>query len=392
MSYYDKQFEPWTIVDGQLDLDPSAIPQTPPSDCKGDPAKQSGPQTIQTPPKRDAAGQVVVADESEWQNLFDLERVCVDYPKCPHCKYFEFTNSVDCGVPTHVCHDCRAETPQSEWYIRPTVKIVTDVFADVAGPVVNSDGAELLDGINWPEISPVESLSRGKLTVRDLLDGVFKTIDLTPHVDYLLMTQRPELVRSKWPTEDDGHNGKLAAAIFTGDPFASGKLIFRRPNIILAVPVETQNDVEQLVPKLVKCQDLCKGLAVVCNPKEELDFNFKPLLGNPEGYTNFAIEYLNLVIAEGNEHPIHTDHLRSLRDQCSAANVEFNFAGWGRWVPLFGHFEYMEQGLGTSKWIGINHDGTTLEPGFGNRSTMVDVGKDKSGRLLDGVEHNGRIT
>ena len=83
MNYYDQTFGPWKIQDGQ----------------------------------------VVVADEVEWAKLAELQRVVFDYPKCPHCKYFEFTNSVDCGVATHVCHDCQSETPESEWYIRPVVKL-----------------------------------------------------------------------------------------------------------------------------------------------------------------------------------------------------------------------------------------------------------------------------
>ena len=226
MSYYDQSFTPWEIVDGQ----------------------------------------VVVVDESEWEQLVGINNRSYEAHRL-----WESTR------------------PEKDQPNRPIVKVTTDIFGDV------------------PQI--VRSVATGKLIQIDLRKRLLRTIGSTPHVDYLMVTQRPELVREKWPTR-----WVRSEHEYQQDSFG---------NVILAVPVETQADIERLVPDLIKCRDLCKGLAVVCNPKEELDFNFKPLLEKPEGYTNFAIEYLTLIVAEGNEHPIHPDWLRSLRDQCEDAGVKF---------------------------------------------------------------------
>ena len=275
MSYYDQSFTPWEIVDGQ----------------------------------------VVVVDESEWEQLVGINNRSYEAHRL-----WESTR------------------PEKDQPNRPIVKVTTDIFGDV------------------PQI--VRSVATGKLIQIDLRKRLLRTIGSTPHVDYLMVTQRPELVREKWPTR-----WVRSEHEYQQDSFG---------NVILAVPVETQADIERLVPDLIKCRDLCKGLAVVCNPKEELDFNFKPLLEKPEGYTNFAIEYLTLIVAEGNEHPIHPAWLRSLRDQCKDASVKFNLASWGRWMPVFDHSNFISAECGDH----VGHQ---------------DVGKDKSGRLLDGVEHNGVV-
>ena len=87
---------------------------------------------------------------------------------------------------------------------------------------------------------------------------------------------------------------------------------------------------------------------------------------------------ISLIIAEGNEHPIHPDWLRSLRDQCLAANVEFNFASHGQWLHM------SQFPTGTNDLVGIETTGPM-------HSFHAKVGRERSGRLLDGQEHNGRI-
>jgi len=68
--------------------------------------------------------------------------------------------------------------------------------------------------------------------------------------------------------------------------------------------------------------------------------------------------------------PMHPDWARSLRDQCQAAGVPFFFKQWGEHAP---------------NWL--NDDAGNKIPG----SEWIDrMGKKAAGRLLDGVEHNGR--
>jgi protein gp37 len=112
--------------------------------------------------------------------------------------------------------------------------------------------------------------------------------------------------------------------------------------------------------------------------------------------------------------PMHPDWARSLRDQCQAAGVPFLFKQWGEWLP--GQNEFHEQA--SSKSAAHHQDGrwgptdtkvndrnyVTWNPSGDMRmGSLIDalidyrvhawaerVGKKASGRLLDGVEHNGR--
>ena len=294
-------------------------------------------------------GKCVVADEAEWQKLA--------------------TVGVVCGEAFCATQETDAHIGNNE---RPIVK-VPDLFEDVTGPVVDQDG-------KTPYVSLVRGDApemRAPIGCRDIVNRLFRTIDSTPHVDYLIVTQRPELVRSKW-------QNNMPENVGTPED-ADAMWLRHRSNVILAVPVETQADIERLVPELLNCHDLCKGLEVICNPTEKLDFIFKPLLGKPEGYTNFMIEYLSRIIAEGNEHPIHPQWLRSLRDQCLDA-VPFHFAGWGEWAPRTTHKENLTGQEQHTAFI----DGMPGDE-FPEEYRMVKWGRERSGRLLDGQEHNGRL-
>ena len=361
MSYYDEQFIPWQIVDGKC----------------------------------------VVANEAEWDRLKRLSEV---FMACPCCKHIDATADVDCGISTYVCHDCRSETPQTDWFRRPIVKVPTDIFEDVTLCPVDIRGTPI--GIaDWLGDNGFgRSINHG-----DLLTRTFQTIDATPHVDYLLMTQRPELVRKSWApympqgwwdTDSDANSKfredepkirkRLEEAIGVKLPDAR---YYTRKSVTLATYVQTQNDIERLIPELLKCHDLCKGMAVVCNPKEKLDFRKVKLIPGDERFNvlkGMMIDScggihkmgrsLDLIIAEGNDHPIHPDWLRFLRDQCKDANVPFNFSSWGSFIPSSCVPPCPDTGHYLWPW-----------KDQGDETMVLAIDKDKSGRLLDGQEHNGRI-
>ena len=203
-SYYDEEFRPWEIVDGQC----------------------------------------VVTDEAEWQKLSEF------VPLCPNCNW----NEQQCECPT---------------WKRPIVKVPTDIFEEYKGGrdedgamYCNHTGEELSVNQNghvwpvgWPSMSDGDDWGIRSYTIKDALTRFFQTVDSTPHVDYLIVTQHPERLRELWP-------------VWGCHPDAGD--LYCRDNVILAVPVETQADIERLVPALLKCHDLCKGLAVVCNTPKEL--------------------------------------------------------------------------------------------------------------------------
>lgn len=83
---------------------------------------------------------------------------------------------------------------------------------------------------------------------------------------------------------------------------------------------------------------------------------------------------LNAVILGGETgagaRPLHPDWVRSIRNQCQSAGVNFFFKQWGEWYP-------------DKKIITRNKQ----EMIFGN-TVVHRVGRNNAGRLLDGREHN----
>ena len=193
MTYYDQIFTPWEIVDGKC----------------------------------------VVANEAEWNRM-------------------RFLSS-----------ETRLLNSMIDRPIRPVVKVPTDIFEDVEGPVANSGGDgrifENPDGEWMLRPANAKRVPYGSrwLDVPAILKRFLQTIDATPHVDYLLMTQHPELVIRKW-----GMPPGIPDTVGLGEisrPDFNFLRLGRRENITLATYVETQADIERLVPELLKCHDLAKG-------------------------------------------------------------------------------------------------------------------------------------
>lgn len=83
--------------------------------------------------------------------------------------------------------------------------------------------------------------------------------------------------------------------------------------------------------------------------------------------------------------PSHPDWHRSLRDQCAATGVPFLFKQWGEWSPMLeGHAEKRVYtiGLNGEAFEGLHRERV-------DDAHLTHTGKKASGRLLDGVEHNG---
>lgn len=90
-----------------------------------------------------------------------------------------------------------------------------------------------------------------------------------------------------------------------------------------------------------------------------------------------------------NARPMHPDWVRSLRDQCQRAGVPFMFKQWGEFS---GDPATLAE---PRKWTMVDRDGKTLasagsSANMGPITHVAKVGKKAAGRLLDGVEHNGR--
>lgn len=249
----------------------------------------------------------------------------------------------------------------------------------------------------------------------DLLRLIFET----PHLDWLLLTKRPE----NWgqrigeamchfdkgiPRAHSLHEAMSDLAKFRRRPVAlwlGGWLEALMPerglaeiphNIWIGTTVEDQTRADQRIPELLKIPARVRFLS--CEPLLGLvRFPSSVFRGTAEhGITEHEpTSGIHWVIAGGESgpeaRPMHPDWARSLRDQCAAADVPFFFKQWGEWVaPRTASENEIEKPTG---WL--KEDGNWLtqemdEDEFAqhNCEWMVRRGKKAAGRLLDGVEHN----
>lgn len=175
---------------------------------------------------------------------------------------------------------------------------------------------------------------------------LFKLIDATPHLDWLLLTKRPENIERMWR--------ELNGRGWLDDP---------RQNVWLGTSVENQAAADERIPALLRAAHLARFTFL----------SMEPLLGpvdlwgaryeKPNGGISGAVSHtwkpsVDWVIVGGESgqgaRAMAPEFPRRLRDECGAASVPFLFKQWG---------EYDAEGR--------------------------KVGKHAAGRLLDGVEHNG---
>ncbi|MGO1078315.1 DUF5131 family protein [Inquilinus sp. CA228] len=161
-------------------------------------------------------------------------------------------------------------------------------------------------------------------------DRLWKLIRDTPHLDWLLLTKRPQLIAGMLPED-------------WGDGY---------PNVWLGTTVENQTEADRRVPHLLavpatirflSCEpllgpvDLSEWLwgpaepCSACPKDEDCECGWQPrsaLAGQAA---------LHWVICGGESgpqaRPTHPDGPRSLLDQCQSTGTAFLFKQWGEWVP-----------------------------------------------------------
>jgi protein gp37 len=253
--------------------------------------------------------------------------------------------------------------------VRPRVfcASLADVFEDWQGPILNSKGEQVF--LNGEHEMPA--------TMDDVRARLFRLIDATPNLDWLLLTKRPENILKMWPAHFPG--GYIAEA---GIMNQEGP----RSNVWLGTSVGNQESASKRIPELLKCRELSPVLFLSC----------EPLLGPVRlNFTDMGdVDDVDWVIAGGesgpNARPSHPDWFRSLRDQCESAGVSFLFKQWGEWAPLRGDGEWRaDDDEEQSPFVWIDHAGGVSNSGSPPDKIMIHVGKKAAGRKLDGVFHDG---
>jgi len=256
----------------------------------------------------------------------------------------------------------------------------------------------------------------------EVIDKVFAVMALTPHHTYQVLTKRPERMRD-YLLEGFG-NSEEPSLIIKTRPL---------PNVWLGVSIEDQATADTRIPYLLKTPAAVRFLSAepllgkVDLHEYLLGFSVgypaKCVCGYGHGFTR-CLNYggvaktdkrngrvchqfqkarfadgLHWVIVGGESgrkaRPMHPDWVRSIRGQCEAAGVAFFFKQWGVWSPVYdrdvedpdwGRCSEIKERTPNGRWL-------NLEGGHGfhgERVVRVDRrGKKASGRLLDGVLHDG---
>lgn len=282
-------------------------------------------------------------------------------------------------------------------YERPRVfcASLADVFENWNGPIVNSKGESLRiseDG----RITTCVDWTRD-LTLCDVRNRLFRMIDATPDLDWLLLTKRPENVRRMWPSVF----GDAASTNFSDDSLPGHPRQYRR-NVWIGTSVEDQEQANQRIPELLKCRGLSSVLFLSCEPLLG-QVDLRPALWLEDQYFGFRgvspSRGIDWVIAGGESgpdaRPSHPDWFRWLRDQCQAAGVPFLFKQWGEWGagisrdrPSHCIYQDGRTVLFTREDIIAEEERSGKLHASRNSALITKFGKKAAGRLLDGCEWN----
>lgn len=196
---------------------------------------------------------------------------------------------------------------------------------------------------------------------------LFRLIANTPHLDWLLLTKRIGNARTMI--------AEAAATVEFGDdgiaPWTSSN---PWPNVWVGATVVNQDEADRDIPKLLATPACVRFLSV------------EPMLGpiSLDGWPIYGEDERRMIAwvicgGESGPHarPMHPDWARSLRNQCAAACVPFLFKQWGEWGPRH-ELQAAHPGISGKLWHAFDPD-----------TSVCRIGKKDSGRLLDGMEHNG---
>jgi protein gp37 len=231
------------------------------------------------------------------------------------------------------------------------------------------------------------------------LADLLELIRLTPNLDWLLLSKRPE----------DFFNRISAVELFMaeksggrGSPRWLGEWIKEAvalPNVWIGTSVEDQAAADARIPHLLKIPARVRFLS--CEPllgavklSPDRDALGRPTLWGPlkpEPQAMGESPRIHWVIAGGESgpraRPMHPNWARGLRDQCVAAGVPFLFKQWGEWCED-GQAGFVGGGV-PSGVRNLGRDGvdnSTRDVWPVGNATMMRYGKKVAGRLLDGRE------
>lgn len=256
------------------------------------------------------------------------------------------------------------------------------------------------------------------------LDNLFALIDACQHLDWLLLTKRPELIMRRVGAVferhlDGGGRGPDFASCWIGG--------MPPPNVWLGTTIEDQQHANTRIPWLLKvparvhflsCEPLlgpvdlspawcdeCGGFEAVAGSDGATPFcpHCPGMSGDGNemchlGWLDSATPpggMIDWIICGGesgpNARPINQQWARSLRDQAQAAGVPFLFKQWGEWLPGTQYdaaHRAADPAIESSRFDILDWEDGEFVPAADPWDTADDavyrVGKKRAGRRLDG--------
>ena len=213
-------------------------------------------------------------------------------------------------------------------------------------------------------------------------EELFRLIAITPHLDWLLLTKRPQNIE-----------GMLARSV--GDAWTSG--FFN--HVWLGTTVENQAEAKRRIPHLVRTPATVHFLSVepMLGPVDIKEWCFRRPPERQKG-TDWDNMGINWVICGGESggkaRPMHPQWARDLRDQCADVGVAFLFKQWGEWTPgdniPLDHVGTVPTAMLSGGEWRIDKYNLGNDEGFrDDEPDLYRIGKVKAGRLLDGRTHDG---
>lgn len=230
----------------------------------------------------------------------------------------------------------------------------------------------------------------------EFIDKIFAVMALAPQHTFQVLTKRPDRMRDYMVGLKESDFVRASGAFKWAGPLTNNNVLdgMRRwraipvthskycdtgplPNVWLGVSVEDQETADERIPLLLQTPAAVRWLSMepLLGLVDISDWlSESPYLAGMEMAGADNPQPIDWVVVGGESgpkaRPTHPDWVRSLRDQCEAANVPFFFKQWGEWEPV-------------GYWLNVNAAHNHIK-----KPIMVRVGKKAAGRVLDGQTHN----
>lgn len=256
-----------------------------------------------------------------------------------------------CSKVSPACENCYAELWAKRmghqiWGAKSPRRFFSD--AHWRGPIAWNEEARSLKTRKRVFCASMADVFEKRAELDSQRERLWRLIDETPWLDWLLLTKRPENVEKLVPWTD-GTWPK---------------------NVWLGTTVENQHYADKRLPHLLRCDAHVRFLS--CEPLLG-PLDLEPWINRP------GLNSIDWVIAGGESgpgaRPMHPDWVNGLLDTCREAKIPFHFKQWGHWVPAAGAIE-----SGRKMLIEISQERPV---------EMVRLPKKEAGRILAGRTWDG---